>query len=359
MSSDPLAAYKQLLDSRRRQREADETAAAAASTLINDTVDTFDPVPDEPPSSAAVVKENSSMSSAPVTLMIPEVIPLSEGPVASILPTPNVPSSSTPRSTDMKRARSLDDDDDEEEEEEEGDDSDNDDTTVSSAARPIMNRRRSTDDPSSTRRRRVRDAKITGINAILEEVRVAPQHAPSIELDDNALTYEDAKQLAPLLSHRLTNGLRSIDLARNELHDNGVAVLCNAWLHTPYLVHISFNYNGLTDAAMKSIGSLVERCRGVTLKLMYNDIHHTGLECLTKAVHEHRIWAVALNGNELGEKGGEALANMMLPNGNGIIRLNLSGNGLEKVGGLAVAKSLIRNTMLHALSIVDNAVGDE
>ena len=152
--------------------------------------------------------------------------------------------------------------------------------------------------------------------------------------------------------------LKELHLSENMLGDDGVKHLMSGLTKNTALQMLDLRSNDIGEEGARAISEAINQIQSLSnLSLAMNEIGDDGISFLSQSLMNANTLLQELNLSETGsgEKGAEALANMLLTN-TSLIDLNLSCNAIGNVGAFSFANALQQNDTLLRLSLRRNNI---
>lgn len=175
-----------------------------------------------------------------------------------------------------------------------------------------------------------------------------------VRLSDNCIGQAGAESIAYLLSQ-----CTKLDLAFNELGNEGICAICAPNVQWCCLLHLSLRDNDLYPPGAQTLAvGLAKAPHLLSLNLRQNFIQDDGAEALCKVLQKHdKLVALDLRENSMHATGAGHVARLLESNTT-IATLALCRNDVGDVGAESVAKALKVNTTLRNLWLQDCRIGD-
>ncbi|XP_061699732.1 leucine-rich repeat-containing protein 74A isoform X1 [Syngnathoides biaculeatus] len=183
-------------------------------------------------------------------------------------------------------------------------------------------------------------------------------HLNTLELADNYIQAEGAKDLAEMLKTNFT--IQNLDLSNNHLHSSGAEYVGKMLLNSRSLKYIKLSGNGFTDDDAKYFVEALSLNLSIKeLDLSHNRFCGRGGEHLGLLLASNTCLEVLnLCWNQLRMKGAVALSAGLKVNSM-LKHLDLSWNGFGNEGALAMGEALkFNNTLVH-LNLNNNRITNE
>ena len=188
-----------------------------------------------------------------------------------------------------------------------------------------------------------------------------------LALNTNNLGPLDCKQIQLLLASSDNNDakLRKLNLAFNEIKDEGVEILAEALTHSDCklkILNLSLNHisnEGVTHLAHALTHS---NCKLKSLNLSDNSVNDNGVKDLAEALtHRNcKLTNLNLSGNQVSSEGAQHLATSLNHRNCELKRLNLSNNKIKAKGAGHLTEALSDGVCkLESLDISRNGISNE
>jgi len=174
----------------------------------------------------------------------------------------------------------------------------------------------------------------------------------SLNLADNEITDEGVKQLSNAV---INSQLSSLNLAGNEITDEGVKQLSNAVINSQ-LSSLNLADNKITDEVVKQLSNAVINSQLSSLNLANNDITDEGVKQLSNAVINSQLSSLNLADNKITDEGVKQLSNAVI--NSQLSSLNLAVNEITDEGVKQLSNAVI-NSQLSSLNLGYNKITDE
>ena len=173
----------------------------------------------------------------------------------------------------------------------------------------------------------------------------------SLNLGGNGITDAGVKQLRSVLAN---SQLRSLNLEGNGITDAGVKQLSSV-LANSQLRSLNLTGNGITDAGVKQLSSVLANSQLSSLYLSGNGITDAGVKQLSSVLANSQLSSLNLAGNGITDAGVEQLSSVLA---NSQLRsLHLMGNGITDAG-VKQLSSVLANSQLSSLNLEGNDITD-
>lgn len=152
-----------------------------------------------------------------------------------------------------------------------------------------------------------------------------------LEFQKTKLTDDNVVLLAKLLADKIFP-LRTLNLANNEISQQGIAALVEALKESATFLNLNVAFNRIGDEGIKPLTELITHKSSslASLNISYNDIKNEGLINLAKSLaNNHSLIQLVLNGNPIPGTIVETLGNC-LKNNKSLTQLFLSGTNVNE-----------------------------
>jgi len=159
-----------------------------------------------------------------------------------------------------------------------------------------------------------------------------------------------------------TKNLRHLDLSDNTFDEEGSQILANSLSDQPNLISLNLASTGLGDDGIEAIAKALEKTADKLeiLNLSANEITEEGAKKLNKLLKgKHFLKQLKLEENELGNEGTKLIATALQEGHELLEEVDLSVNGIEDNGALAIGKALLDKVHLKILQLKDNDVSED
>ena len=161
-------------------------------------------------------------------------------------------------------------------------------------------------------------------------------------------------------------------LHHNALGDEGTALICAAWKRfgkTGTQAKLNLSCNDICKSGAEAVGELVRDNEFTTdVNLSWNTLGEKGMQLFTAKLlpppsggPSPKTVLVDLNVSycRLGDGGACELAKLLEQNFESLIKINAARNDIKDRGGVALARAMAKNTVLHTVNFAENEFGDK
>ena len=188
-----------------------------------------------------------------------------------------------------------------------------------------------------------------------------------LALNTNNLGPSDCKQIQLLLASSDNNDakLRKLNLAFNEIKDEGVEILAEALTYRDCKLQIlNLSLNHISNKGVTHLAHALTHsdCKLKSLNLSDNSVNDNGVKDLAEALtHRNcKLTNLNLSGNQVSSEGAQHLATSLIHGNCELKRLNLSNNKINGEGANRLTEALSNGVCkLESLDISRNSISDE
>jgi len=177
----------------------------------------------------------------------------------------------------------------------------------------------------------------------------------TLHLAKNNLTSGGASNLASALAQN--NTLTFLDLSDNKIDDSGIVALADALSSKAHLASLNISGNSYgkvgADALLKAFGSGDHALN--ELQLARNQLGDEGAAVISQLIKSnHTVTSVNLSGNKISDNGSVALAETLSGADSEVTNIDLSNNAIGEKGALALSNAFDTNKALIEMNLSNN-----
>lgn len=174
-----------------------------------------------------------------------------------------------------------------------------------------------------------------------------------LHLSDNSIG-ERVRELFDALQRTTT--LHTLDLSFNKINDSAVVVIAEVLRTNQSIMKLDLSNNQIGKGSRALLESLNFNGNIMELNLSFNRLGDCHYELMSNNVG---LLSLDLSHNDIGERGGLSLEQLLRGKNCALTVLNLSQNHLGDMGAHYLASALSHNNNLTELTLCENKIGDK